>query len=163
MKRLYVDYDKCVGCELCAMSCSLEKTGRVNPAESRIHVVRVEEDGVMMPAVCRHCDEPYCIPVCPVNCITKDAVTGLVSIDEAACIGCKKCVQACPYEGPVTIPVTGRKQKNIKALCDICGGNPVCVTVCPTEALQFVELNRTMLKKKRSGEARLKELLRTLA
>lgn len=58
MNVIFVDYDKCVGCELCVMRCSLEKTGTCNPAWSRIHVLKQEEEGITMPVLCRHCEEP---------------------------------------------------------------------------------------------------------
>ena len=58
MERLYIDYDSCIGCDLCAMSCSLEKTGRINPARSRIQLVKVEHEGIIMPAVCPVCGSP---------------------------------------------------------------------------------------------------------
>jgi anaerobic carbon-monoxide dehydrogenase iron sulfur subunit len=163
MRQLYIEYENCVGCELCAMRCSLEKTGRVNPALGLIHLVKVEADGIMLPAACRHCDEPKCIPACPVDCITKDQQTGLVSIDAAVCTGCKMCTWACPYEGPVRQPSATAKMKNIKALCDLCGGAPKCVTVCPTGTLRYVEVDAARQLKKDRAEAELAALLEKLA
>ncbi len=163
MQQLYIDYQSCVGCELCAMRCSLEKTGRINPALARIHLVKVEADGIMLPAACRHCDEPKCIPACPVDCISKDPETGMVSIDAALCTGCKMCLWACPYEGPVRLPSVTARMKNVKALCDLCGGDPKCVTVCPTGTLRYVELDAAMQAQKAMGEAELAALLEKLA
>ena len=162
MEHLYIDYDSCIGCELCAMSCSLEKTGRINPAQSRIQLVKVEHEGIIMPAICRHCDAPPCIPACPVDVITKDETTGLVGIDDANCIGCKLCIEACPYAGPVTIPVTGGKVSNIKVICDLCGGNPACVQICPTGTLQYTSVDATRSAQQHRGEQRLAELLSSL-
>ncbi|MEW6142750.1 MAG: 4Fe-4S dicluster domain-containing protein [Chloroflexota bacterium] len=164
MKRLVIDYEKCVGCELCAMRCSLEKTGSmVNPSQARIHLVRVEEEGIMMPAVCRHCDEPKCIPACPVrNCMTKDSKTGLVSINAELCIGCKKCTEACPYGGPVGIPRENPKPKQsstIKVLCDLCHGNPVCVEFCPTACLQYTEADPALAEREKKGKEELAALI----
>lgn len=162
MRELYIEYENCVGCELCAMRCSLEKTGRVNPALSRIHLVKVEADGIMLPAACRHCAEPKCIPACPVDCISKDPATGLVSIDAAVCTGCKMCIWACPYEGPVRLPSATAKMKNVKALCDLCDGAPKCVTVCPTATLRYVEIDAPRRARKDRGEAELAALLEKL-
>jgi Fe-S-cluster-containing dehydrogenase component len=165
MKRLVVDYGKCVGCEMCAMRCSLEKTGNtVNPAVARIHLVRVEEEGIMMPAVCRHCEEPKCIPACPVkNCMSRDSKTGLVSINAEICIGCKKCTEACPYGGPVSIPrmsKTGSKQSaTLKVLCDLCNGKPACVEFCPTGCIQYTEADTALAARQKKGQEELAGLI----
>ena len=163
MRQLFVDYPSCVGCELCAMRCSLEKTGRVNPALARIHLVKIEADGIMLPAVCRHCDNPKCLPACPVDCIIKDRGTGRVRIDEARCTGCQICTRVCPYGGPVRLPSTTNKTNNVKALCDLCGGDPKCIGVCPTNTLQYVEIDAARKVIKDNGEAELAALLETAA
>jgi len=163
LKRLVIDYEKCVGCELCAMRCSLEKTGMVNPSRARIHIVRIEEEGIMMPAVCRHCDQPACIPACPVkNCITRDAETGLVSINAELCIGCKKCTEACPYGGPTGVPRENPRPKQsstIKVLCDLCRGNPACVEFCPTGCLRYTEADPALAEREKKGKEELATLI----
>ena len=161
MNRLIIDYDKCVGCEMCVMRCSLDKTGMVNPAHARIHIVRHEEEGIMMPAACRHCDEPRCLAVCPVNAISKDGATGLLHIDAETCIGCKLCVEACLYGGPTDVPREGRKAKQsarIKVICDLCGGKPACIEMCPTGAIQFTVLDEGAKKRQDEGVEKLAKL-----
>jgi len=162
MKRLLLSYEKCVGCEMCSMRCSLAKTGRVNPSQARIHLVREEERGVMMAAVCRHCHKPKCIPACPVDAIVKDEKTGLVSIDAALCIGCKKCVEACPYGSPVGVPRnerSGKQTATMKVICDLCGGSPACVEFCPTGALRFAEPDPADHNERRRGLEELAKLV----
>ena len=162
MKRLYIDYESCIGCDLCAMSCSLEKSGRINPAQSRSQLIKIEHEGSIMPAVCRHCEVPPCIPACPVDVITQDETTELVSIYTANCIGCKLCIEACPYAGPVQRPVTEGKVSNIKVICDLCRGNPVCAQICPTGTLQYITVDTTRNAQQHQGEQRLAELLSSL-
>lgn len=131
-----------MGCELCAIRCSVEKTGTCNPSRARIHLVKEEEHAVLMPAACRHCVEPKCLPACPVKCIQQDPATGLVSIDMAVCIGCKLCQEVCPYGGPVGVPRPDggmKPSRTIKVLCDLCSGHPACVDFCPTGALEYAE------------------------
>jgi anaerobic carbon-monoxide dehydrogenase iron sulfur subunit len=158
---LIIDYEKCIGCELCVIRCSLVKTGTINPAYSRIRIARAEEEGIMLPVVCRHCEEPLCLPSCPIeNCITVDAATGWVRFDEVTCIGCRKCVRACPYGGPMRIPCQHKKLKNIKVICDLCGGQPACVTVCPTGTLQYGPLNLEQIQQKTKRETELAAFLK---
>jgi Fe-S-cluster-containing dehydrogenase component len=163
MQRLYIDSERCVGCELCVLRCSLEKTGAVRPAESRVRLLRLEDDGVTIPVICRHCEEPTCLPACPVDCMSQDAETGQVRIHTEDCIGCKKCIEACSFVGPVNVPVTGHKTKNVKVICDLCDGRPACVTVCPTGALRFETPSPELAEREARSASALGELLRRLA
>lgn len=134
-KKILIDHSKCTGCFMCGQACSLVKTGSFNPAASRIRIVDWEESGVTVPIVCQHCSEPVCLPVCPEAAISIDAETGVVSIEHDRCINCSNCRKACPYGGPVY----SAAEKKV-FLCDLCGGDPTCVSVCPTGALLYEEL-----------------------
>jgi anaerobic dimethyl sulfoxide reductase subunit B (iron-sulfur subunit) len=96
---------------------------------------------------CNHCEKPACLMVCPVKAITKDADTGLVTIDETKCTNCKKCIDACPYHAPQEIEATMKVDK-----CDGCasrvakGALPVCVEACPQRALDFGDMTDLMKK-----------------
>lgn len=114
---LLVDYEKCVGCRLCTMYCSLRKTRTCNPARSRVSVIAWEEQGIMVPAMCQHCQEPACALVCPANAIRKDPGTGLVATDPDRCIHCHMCIVACPFGGPSIDTVEGKVIR-----CDLCQG-----------------------------------------
>jgi Fe-S-cluster-containing dehydrogenase component len=54
-----------------------------------------------------------------------------VTIDKEKCNNCTLCIAACPYQAIVLTP-----QKDV-LLCDVCGGSPKCVEMCPTGAIQF--------------------------
>jgi heterodisulfide reductase subunit A-like polyferredoxin len=91
---------------------------------------------------CTGCDlcaeSPECMRVCPVGAIKKDEKTGIFKIDEKACKsaveeGCAACVEACEYGG-ISIP----PGYDHAVVCDLCGGSPECVEVCPTDALKMV-------------------------
>ena len=133
-KEIIIDHNKCTGCFICGQACSLVKTGTFNPAAARIRIVDWEDSGVTNPIVCQHCTEPVCLPACPEGAIRQDPQTGVVSIDPELCINCTICRKVCPYAGPVFSPI----EKQV-VLCDHCGGEPTCVSVCPTGALQYVE------------------------
>lgn len=88
---------------------------------------------------CMHCLNPTCRNVCPVNAITKYD-EGPVVINVDVCIGCKYCVDECPFSIPRYDPVTNKAYK-----CTLCpdrireGLQPACVQACPTGALEFGE------------------------
>ena len=133
-RKIIIDHTKCTGCYICGQVCSLVKTGTFNPAASRIRLVDWENTGETVPIVCQHCAEPVCLPSCPEGAISRDVETGVVSIDPDRCTNCFMCKKVCPYGGPTF----SAPEKRI-VLCDLCGGEPACVIVCPTEALSYQE------------------------
>lgn len=75
-KFLGVDPDKCVGCRLCEISCSMSKENVFNPKKARIKVFMIGIPELPVPIFSRHCDtcggKPQCLKYCPVGCITFD-------------------------------------------------------------------------------------------
>ena len=84
---------------------------------------------------CNHCDAAPCIEICPTRALFRRA-DGIVDFDNARCIGCKGCMQACPYDALYIDP-----DSNTAAKCNFCAHrieaelNPACVIVCPTQAI----------------------------
>jgi Fe-S-cluster-containing dehydrogenase component len=150
-----LDLKRCVGCHACAVACKAENN--TSPEQSPL-VVRygravavnyrfvLDVEGGAYPAPtrafitmgCNHCESPACLASCPVAAITKDADTGLVLIDQAACIGCRYCEWACPYGAPQFNATTGLVEK-----CTGCyhraakGLPPACATTCSGRALNY--------------------------
>jgi Fe-S-cluster-containing hydrogenase component 2 len=151
---LVVDHEKCTGCRLCEMVCSVEHTGVSNPARSRIHVIKWPWEGFELPMLCQQCEEAPCIAVCPKNALSRDASLDQVTLDYDLCIGCKMCVTACPFGG-MGIDVVARQV--IK--CDLCDGDPACVRFCDPEALRFVPASLVNLLKKRDAGQKLSEVM----
>lgn len=145
-KALILNPEKCTGCRTCEAVCSLFHEGRVNPTESRISVVKYEEEGVFIPLFCQHCQNPICEEVCPVAALYSDPATGAMLIKETRCLGCKLCIMACPIGGPSLHPLT---KKIIK--CDLCNGKPQCAAFCYDGALEFVDLDEVGVKKRRDS------------
>lgn len=137
MRRfLQADLDKCTGCRTCEMVCSLTHSGECNPLKSRILVTRMKLRGVMIPVYCKQCVKPPCAENCPIDAIYRNENTGMVLINYDTCIGCKNCIQYCPFGALTLEPDT---EKVIK--CDLCEGNPQCVKYCIDGALIFSRLD----------------------
>ena len=148
---ILIDHCKCTGCDMCGMACSFSKTNVFNLASSRIKIIRREESGLTMPMMCQHCAEPVCVACCPLEAMSKDEHTGLVDINRQTCNNCKICRMVCPFGGPSLEPIAGEV-----VICDHCGGDPACVNICPTGALQYVPSykHNTIGRRKAMGEIR---------
>jgi molybdopterin-containing oxidoreductase family iron-sulfur binding subunit len=97
---MVIDTRKCVGCHACTVSCIAEN--KLPPGVVYRPVV-TEEAGLFpniklrfTPRPCMQCDNPPCVPVCPVTATWKRP-DGIVAVDYDACIGCRYCIAACPY------------------------------------------------------------------
>ena len=127
--------DRCTGCMQCELACSWAKTGEFKPSSSLIRVHVFDEEASYAPYTCLQCEEAWCMTVCPTNAIVTDPVTHAVRVTDSLCIGCHLCTLACPFGTVFTKPTDGRAAK-----CDLCDGEPACVTACPTQAIEFGEL-----------------------
>jgi Fe-S-cluster-containing hydrogenase component 2 len=150
MKTLTVDIEKCSGCRMCELVCAFNKEKRIVPHLGRVNVFFDWNKGLSMPVVCYHCIDAPCIKVCPTGALSRNKETNAVVVNEKICIGCRQCVNICPYGGVV---FSSEKNKIIK--CDLCDGYPVCVNFCPTGAIKFEEPEKYSVKKRRSVADRL--------
>ncbi len=134
-----IDNRKCIGCHACTTACKSEH--QVPIGVNRTWVKQVEKGefphtrrlfSVMR---CNHCTDAPCVEICPVEALytRKD---GIVDFDKDRCIGCKSCMQACPYDALYIDPET-----HTAAKCNYCahrveiGLEPACVNVCPEHAI----------------------------
>lgn len=131
-KTLVLDHTLCTNCRLCSVVCSVKKEGVSDLTQARIQVVANEMGGVYLPAFCRHCEDPPCAAVCPVEAIVRDETSGIVMLDQEECIACEECVSACPYGG-----ATWHDQTEKVLRCDRCDGDPECVKFCFSQALTY--------------------------
>ena len=130
--------DRCTGCMQCELACSWSKTGTFQPAASLIRVHIFDEEAAYAPYTCLQCDEAWCMTVCPTHAIVHDEATGTKRIVSSLCIGCHLCSLTCPFGTVFTRPDNGQATK-----CDLCEGQPACSAVCPTDAIEFVEVEET--------------------
>lgn len=147
---LLVDTKKCAGCESCMLACSLVHYGESNISLSRIQITQnpfghFPDD--MTQTVCRQCPYPACVEACPVGALHVDTEHGNVrTVDPAKCIGCERCVAACPF--PQARADWNFEEKHAQK-CDLCanapfmkekggpGGTQACVATCPMKAIKF--------------------------
>lgn len=144
---MLIDLKKCVGCQACAVSCAMENAVPAGAFRTSVgeYALRPEEAGpaflAPLPRLCNHCENPACLPVCPVRA-TWQRPDGVVVIDAAKCLGCGFCVQACPYGARFLNHVTHTADK-----CTFCahrlaaGLLPACVESCVGGARMFGDVN----------------------
>jgi len=165
---IVIDIQKCIGCGNCAKACKKENDVPVEPFFFRTWVEQytVKNDGKVnivspnggidgftqtvpdedifksffVPKMCNHCSKSPCTQVCPVGA-TYESPEGVVLIDEKYCIGCRYCVQACPYGCRFIHPV-----KKVANKCTLCYHRlkkdlaPACMETCPTGARMYGNL-----------------------
>jgi Fe-S-cluster-containing dehydrogenase component len=145
---LVLDPALCTGCRTCMIACSTYNNGGEASLElARLTVPRnpfhstweTSRPVNYEPRPCLQCADAPCVNACPVGAIQTDHKSGTNArvIDENACIGCKKCIEACEsvYELP-RIQFDPKRNKAVK--CHLCSGNPQCVSWCPNHAISFV-------------------------
>ena len=143
-KGLLIDLTKCVGCGECVSACLTAhdlpgSADTVTGLSATALTALTETDGIYVRQLCRHCVTPSCVSVCPVEAFRKTP-EGPVVYDASRCMGCRYCMQACPfgvpkYEWDKAVPAVVK--------CDFCAsrqaeGKPTaCTEACPEDATTF--------------------------
>jgi Fe-S-cluster-containing dehydrogenase component len=154
MRIVAVDPDACVACRNCEYACAFRQSGDFERNASHIRVNFYAQERACVPLTCMHCEEAWCLEVCPAAAISRDPGTGAVMIDESRCAGCKMCLLACPY-GNVHFDQEG----GVSRKCDLCGGDPMCVRCCISGALEFIEADEVADRRREALDARLRRAL----
>jgi Fe-S-cluster-containing dehydrogenase component/formate-dependent nitrite reductase membrane component NrfD len=140
-----IDNRKCIGCHACSTACKSENDVPLGVNRTWVKYVETGE----FPHVrrhfqvtrCNHCANPPCVHICPTAAMYQRA-DGIVEFNGDACIGCKACMQACPYDAVYIDPDSGTAAK-----CHYCahrtdvGLEPACVVVCPEHAIVAGDLD----------------------
>lgn len=157
------DLTYCVGCRKCELACNEANDLPINSADSysdtsvfenmrrptseQYTVVNsyankgLDSGALNVKVQCMQCEHPACASACIVGALKKHP-DGPVTYDASACIGCRYCMIACPFQIPAyeyEKVLTPQVRK-----CTMCfertienGQLPACVDACPIEAIIF--------------------------
>ncbi len=139
----FVNSANCYGCKSCQVACANEKLLAPGTFIRRVRQINAPAPGghAFVSMACNHCDEPACVANCPVGAYQK-MDNGLVVQNHDVCIGCKTCIEACPFHAPAYDEATSTTFK-----CDGCanrqaaGDLPVCVVTCPSSNLVLDDMD----------------------
>lgn len=131
-----VNHFLCRGCRLCEMACARKHGADLQTSVSRIKVYQYYPGPIDIPVMCHQCSDYPCVKACPLPepAISVNDTTGALSIDEEKCIGCLSCADACRHK----LSITSHPETGLPMVCDLCGGEPECVKVCPFGVLWFM-------------------------
>ncbi|HSG01100.1 MAG TPA: 4Fe-4S dicluster domain-containing protein, partial [Vicinamibacterales bacterium] len=166
-KGFFTDSTLCIGCKACEVACkewnllpadgyvwtgrSYDNTGALGHSTYR-HVKFVEGERGGLPTwdfssdVCKHCERAGCLEACPTGSIVRTEFGG-VFVQPDVCNGCGYCVVSCPFGVIDRRPDDGRAFK-----CTFCydrqkaGLAPACATACPTESIQYGDLEELRVR-----------------
>jgi len=178
------DSTLCVGCKACVTACKningMEPIFRngdeaydaaADLSGQTLNVIKIYKDGkatvkdaeqdgfAFEKRSCMHCVDPGCVSACPVTALKQQAKTGIVIYDPDACIGCRTCMTACPYNVP---QFQYDKAFGKIAKCQMCNQKGVeridngmmtgCAEACPTGATLFGTRDALLAEAKRRME-----------
>jgi Fe-S-cluster-containing dehydrogenase component/formate-dependent nitrite reductase membrane component NrfD len=140
-----IDHRKCIGCHACTVACKSENEVPIGSYRTWVKYIEKgnypDTQRFFSVLRCNHCQDAPCITICPTTALFKRE-NGVVDFDNSRCIGCKSCMQACPYDALYIDP-----NSNTAAKCNFCaprvetGMQPACEVVCPTQAILSGDLD----------------------
>lgn len=111
-----------------------------------------QSNWLMMSDVCKHCRRAGCLEACPTGALFRTEF-GTVVVQADICNGCAYCVPSCPF-GVIEISFDSGKAHK----CTLCydrlkgGLEPACAKTCPTNSIQFGEVDRLLKRAEKRVE-----------
>jgi len=130
----------CTGCMNCVTNCPMYNEGVNGPTSSRIQIELDYLRGTRRALICRQCTKAPCAGACPVDAIRRAENAEYWYVDYETCIGCRACVDACPFGAMTFDPFTDKVMK-----CQTCDGDPTCVKSCNSEALLWRDVTQRVV------------------
>ena len=140
-----IDNRKCIGCHACTVACKSEHEVPIGVDRTWVKYIEKGEfpntRRMFTVMRCNHCEFAPCTTICPTTALYRRS-DGIVDFNNERCIGCKACMQACPYDALYIDPETDTAAK-----CNFCthrlevGLEPSCVIVCPERAIVAGDLD----------------------
>ncbi|MHC1760665.1 MAG: 4Fe-4S dicluster domain-containing protein [Negativicutes bacterium] len=142
LSYIAVDNARCTGCGICEAECTLWREKTFDTWGSRIRI-RHFEPSLDIASICASCNDAPCIAACPkeAGALSRDPLTGAILLSNSKCIGCGACLKVCAKDRSDVIRMS-RDGKKAVGICDLCGGDPACVKVCPEQCLSLVPANQ---------------------
>ena len=165
---MVIDLRRCIGCNACTLACKQEKGTGPGVQYCKVPIYERGEYPLTrfeyLPLLCMHCADPPCEAVCPTGA-TYIREDGVVDVDTDKCIGCRYCMNACPYnaryfkfteaqsyfEGhdlnQYETLMAAEHPVGVVQKCDLCfertaeGEQPACVAACPPNARIWGDLD----------------------
>lgn len=156
---MVIKTNMCTGCQTCSVACKMENL--TQPGCDRT-TIKERVDATWDIGMCMQCDNPPCVPVCPVDATRKNE-KGVTVVDQDKCVGCGRCIEACPYgarhmnpdkgffAGPLPYETAAARageahRRHVAGKVDKCdwclhrtkaNKQPMCVQACTTLARVF--------------------------
>ena len=177
------DLRNCDGCKACTMACQQRHSLAAEQTWIKVYTMQSAAGQTYhMARPCMMCENPPCMYVCPVGA-TFRTNEGIVLVDQSACIGCRTCMAACPYEAryfnwstpPAAARIPGMKQspewpvpqiKDTVGKCVWCadrlphGELPACVAGCPMGVIYIGDLSNDLAINSAGNVVKLSSFLR---
>ncbi|HWI62250.1 MAG TPA: 4Fe-4S dicluster domain-containing protein, partial [Symbiobacteriaceae bacterium] len=152
------DLTQCAGCHLCEIACQVNKglppekallsfrTGAETDVPKGAWAIRRQQ--------CMHCIDPACVAACPVAAMFKTEEGPVIYKDER-CLGCRYCMNACPFNVPTFDWNSGLLDQALIRKCDFCyarqkeGKQPACIEACPTKSVIFGKRSEMLAEAKK--------------
>ena len=143
---MIIDLNRCTGCQACVIACKAQN--KTAPDRFNTKVLSLEDGHypesrvIFTPVQCNHCEDPRCVPACPLEATFK-LPNGIVVTDWDKCESYGACVPACPYGARFLDERHGNKVDK----CDFClnrldqGLLPACVESCEANARLFGDMD----------------------